>query len=69
VRHRVPDPGRRGEGSRITEAEIDRSLERLFVARVRLGMFDPPEQVSWSKIPISENDSSAHRELARGRGA
>src|SRR6185369_10223401 len=28
----------------ITEAEINRSLERLFVARFRLGMFDPPER-------------------------
>jgi len=53
------------KAGRITEAEIDRSLGRLFVARVRLGMFDPPERVPWSKIPISENDSSAHRELAR----
>jgi beta-glucosidase len=50
---------------RISEADIDRSLERLFVARVRLGMFDPKEQVPWSRIPISENDSSAHREVAR----
>jgi len=49
----------------ITETEIDRSLERLFVARVRLGMFDPPERVPYSKIPISENDSSAHRQAAR----
>jgi beta-glucosidase len=49
----------------ITEAEINRSLERLFVARVRLGMFDPPERVRYSKIPFSENDSSAHRQVAR----
>jgi beta-glucosidase len=49
----------------ITEAEINRSLERLFVARFRLGMFDPPEQVPYSKINISENDSSAHRQAAR----
>jgi beta-glucosidase len=50
---------------RITEAEIDRSLVRLFVARVRLGMFDPKEQVPYSKITISENDSSDHRVVAR----
>ena len=56
------------KAGRIAEAEIDRSLERLFVARVRLGMFDPPEQVPWSRIPISENDSSAHREVAREAG-
>jgi beta-glucosidase len=49
----------------ITEAEINRSLERLFVARFRLGMFDPPERVQYSKIPFSENDSSAHRRVAR----
>jgi beta-glucosidase len=50
---------------RITEAEIDRSLERLFVARFRLGMFDPPERVPYSRISIEVNDSDAHREVAR----
>ena len=49
----------------ITEAEITRSAERLFVARIRLGMFDPPERVPYTKIPYSENDSAAHRQLAR----
>ena len=44
----------------ITEPEINRSLERLFVARFRLGMFDPPERVPYSKIGISENDSNEH---------
>ncbi len=53
------------KAGRITEAEIDRSLERLFVARVRLGMFDPAERVPYSKITISEYDSSEHREVAR----
>jgi beta-glucosidase len=48
----------------ITEAELDRSLERLFVARFRLGMFDPQERVPYSKIPISVNDSSEHRQVA-----
>jgi beta-glucosidase len=49
----------------ITEAEITRAAERLFVARFRLGMFDPPERVPYTKIPYSENDSAAHRLLAR----
>jgi beta-glucosidase len=53
------------KAGRITEAEIDRSLQRLFVARVRLGMLDPPERVPYSKIAIAENDSSAHRLVAR----
>jgi len=48
----------------ITEAEIDTSLKRLFVARFKLGMFDPPERVPFSKIPYSENDSAEHRKLA-----
>ncbi len=50
---------------RIGEADLDRSLERLFVARFRLGMFDPPERVAYAQIPISVRDSAAHRELAR----
>jgi beta-glucosidase len=48
----------------ITEAEIDKSLERLFVARFKLGMFDPPERVPFSKIPYSVNDSAEHRQVA-----
>lgn len=48
----------------ISESEIDRALERLFAARMRLGMFDPVERVPYAKIPYSENDSPAHRQLA-----
>jgi beta-glucosidase len=52
------------KSGRIAEAEIDRSVERLFEARIRLGMFDPPALVPFSKIPITENDSKDHRRLA-----
>ena len=48
----------------ISEAEIDRALSRLFEARFRLGMFDPPEAVPFAKIPFSANDSDEHRRLA-----
>ena len=48
----------------ISEAEIDRAVKRLFDARFRLGMFDPPETVPYSKIPFSANDSPEHRQLA-----
>jgi beta-glucosidase len=48
----------------ITEAEITKSAERLFVARMRLGMFDPQDRVPYAKIPYSENDSAEHRKLA-----
>jgi beta-glucosidase len=48
----------------ISEGEIDTAVKRLFVARFRLGMFDPPELVKYARIPFSENDSPAHRQLA-----
>ncbi len=48
----------------LTEADIDRSVKRLFTARFRLGMFDPPEQVSYAQIPYSVVDSPEHRALA-----
>jgi beta-glucosidase len=48
----------------IKEAAIDRAVKRLFEARFRLGMFDPPAMVPYSKIPYSVVDSPAHRELA-----
>jgi beta-glucosidase len=48
----------------ITEAEIDTAVKRLFEARFRLGMFDPPESVPYARIPLEANDSPAHRELS-----
>jgi beta-glucosidase len=48
----------------ITEAEIDVSVTRLMLARMKLGMFDPQEQVPYASIPYSVVDSEAHRQLA-----
>ncbi|MEK7668954.1 MAG: glycoside hydrolase family 3 C-terminal domain-containing protein [Gemmatimonadota bacterium] len=48
----------------ITEQDLDVALRRLFRARFRLGMFDPPERVPFASIPYRENDSPAHRALA-----
>lgn len=48
----------------ITEAEIDLALERTLATRFRLGMFDPPEEVPFTAIPMSVVNSPAHRELA-----
>src|SRR5919205_2984373 len=48
----------------ITEAEIDTAVKRLFEARFRLGMFDPPGANPYARIPVEANDSPAHRELA-----
>ena len=48
----------------LQEADLDRALDRLFTARFRLGMFDPPAMVPYSKISPAENDTEAHRRLA-----
>lgn len=48
----------------ITESEIDTAVKRLMKARLKLGMFDPAEQVPYAQIPYSVVDSKAHRELA-----
>ncbi|MGA7505234.1 MAG: glycoside hydrolase family 3 C-terminal domain-containing protein [Candidatus Sulfotelmatobacter sp.] len=48
----------------ITEKDIDVALKRLFTARFRLGMFDPPEMVPYAQTPDSEIDSYVHRTLA-----
>jgi beta-glucosidase len=49
----------------LSENALDRALVRLFTARIRLGMFDPPSMVPYRRIPESELNSPAHRQLAR----
>ena len=49
----------------LKESEIDTTLVRLYTARMRLGMFDPPELVPYSKISENELNSPANRQLAR----
>jgi beta-glucosidase len=48
----------------VSEQDVDSSLARLLRVRFRLGMFDPDDRVPYASIPISENDSPAHRALA-----
>lgn len=48
----------------LKESEIDTALVRLYTARMRLGMFDPPEMVPYTKIDEKELDSAEHRALA-----
>ncbi len=48
----------------ITEAQIDVSLKRLFLARYRLGLFDPSDKMPYSKVPFSEVGSPEHQALA-----
>jgi beta-glucosidase len=48
----------------IAEAELDVAVERLFTARMRLGMFDPDEMVPYAQLPYDIVDSPRHRRLA-----
>lgn len=48
----------------LKESDIDVPLVRLFTARMKLGMFDPPDMVPYSKIEEKELDSADHRDLA-----
>ena len=48
----------------VAPADIDRAVHRLFEARFRLGMFDPPANVPWSKLTLADVDTAANRKLA-----
>jgi beta-glucosidase len=48
----------------ITEAELDNALRRLFRARFKLGMFDPPSSFAYGQIPYTEVNSPEHRQLS-----
>ncbi len=48
----------------ISEKEIDTAVYRLFLARMKLGMFDPAEMVSYAQTPFNINNSQKHDELS-----
>jgi beta-glucosidase len=50
--------------SLISEAEIDVAVKRLFLARFKMGMFDPKEDVPFNTIPLDVLDSESHKQLA-----
>jgi len=49
----------------LPENVLDTALIRLFTARIKLGMFDPPDMVRYTKIDEKELDSAEHRAEAR----
>ena len=61
----LPEAVSRGD---IKEADLDRSLRRLLIARFELGDFDDDALVSWTKIPASVVASKAHKQLALDMG-
>ncbi len=46
---------------KLTEAQIDVSVKRLFMTRFKLGMFDPPAMVKYAQTPSSVLESAAHK--------
>jgi len=48
----------------LKESEIDVALTRLFTARMKLGMFDPPDSTPYANVDEKLLDSPAHRALA-----
>ncbi|HUI40817.1 MAG TPA: glycoside hydrolase family 3 C-terminal domain-containing protein [Terriglobia bacterium] len=48
----------------IQEGELDTALRRLFTARIKLGMFDPPNAVRFNDIAFSKNDSPENEKYA-----
>jgi beta-glucosidase len=49
----------------LKESDLDVAVRRVMLARLRLGMFDPPERVPYARIPYSVNESPDHDRLAR----
>jgi len=48
----------------VNEDLVNQAVTRLFRARFRLGMFDPPGSVPYDTIPIAVVENQAHRKLA-----
>ncbi len=44
----------------VDEAAIDLAVYHLMLARMKLGMFDPPQMVPYAQIPYQANDSEEH---------
>ena len=57
----LPEAVRRGD---VKEADLDKSLRRLLVARFELGDFDSDDLNPWTKIPESIVACDAHKQLA-----
>lgn len=48
----------------LTEADVDRALERSLATRFKLGMFDPPQEVPFTSTSMEVVASEQHRSLA-----
>mgnify|MGYP006271921075 FL=1 len=48
----------------VSEEQLDLSLERLFISRFKLGLFDDKEKVPYSKVPYEVIEGEKHQAIA-----
>ena len=48
----------------VTEKDLDKALHYTLWIRFRLGLFDPADQVAYSKYTIKDNDTPEHEKVA-----
>ncbi|WP_077623229.1 glycoside hydrolase family 3 C-terminal domain-containing protein [Sediminibacillus massiliensis] len=48
----------------VKEEALDKAVTRLMMTRFKLGMFDDPEKVPYTKIPYEMNNCPEHKEAA-----
>lgn len=48
----------------ILESEVDVVVERLMLARMKLGMFDPDEMLPWASLSLDDVAGEAHKKVA-----
>lgn len=48
----------------LTEKDLDEALRRTLWTRFKLGLFDPPASLPYSKISLSDNDTPEHGKVA-----
>jgi beta-glucosidase len=48
----------------LPQAVVDRALERLFVGRIQLGMFDAPQSLPFAGIKATDFDTPAHHAVS-----
>ncbi len=49
----------------LPESAVNQGLERLFVARIRLGLFDPPASVPYAQLPFTTVRAPQHLALSQ----
>lgn len=47
----------------VSEKRLNEAVVNLLTTRMKLGLFDDPEKVPYSRITYAENDTKEHREL------